>query len=57
MLRYSAAPKGPKQESPGGGSPGRGVGPGDEVRTRITLALKGRKKIPAHTPVVPFQGE
>src|SRR5271157_2938376 len=28
-LRFSADPKGPKQESPGGGNPACGVGPGD----------------------------
>src|SRR5208337_3023096 len=44
-LRFSAAPKGPKQESPGGGNPACGVGPGDPIRMRIRPALKGRNKI------------
>jgi hypothetical protein len=37
-LRFSAAPKGPKQESPG-------QRPGDPIRMRIRPALKGRNKI------------
>src|SRR5208283_2050223 len=55
-LRFSAAPKGPKQESPGGGNPACGVGPGDSMRMSIHPALKGRNKTRVHTLVVPFQG-
>ncbi len=56
VLRFSAAPKGPKQESPGGGNPACGVGPGDPIRMRIRPALKGRNKILDHKPVLPLQG-
>jgi hypothetical protein len=49
MLHFSAAPKGPKEESPG-------QCPGDSIRMRIRPALKGRNKILGHTPVVPLQG-
>ncbi len=55
-LRFSAAPKGPKQENPGGGNPACGVGPGDPIRMRIRAALKGRNKILDHKPVLPLQG-
>ena len=48
VLRFSAAPKGPKQESPGGGNPACGVGPGDPIRMKIHPALKGRNKILDH---------
>src|SRR5271157_4142093 len=48
-LRFSAAPKGPKQESPG-------HRPGDPIRMRIRPALKGRNKILDHKPVLPLQG-
>jgi hypothetical protein len=48
-LRFSAAPKGLKQESPG-------QRPGDSIRMRIRPALKGRNKILDHKPVLPFQG-
>jgi len=41
------------KESPGGGNPACGVGPGDSIRMRIRQALKGRNKILDHTPVVP----
>ena len=56
VLRFSAAPKGPKQESPGGGNPACGVGPGDPIRMKIHPALKGRNKILDHKPVLPLQG-
>ena len=53
VLRFSAAPKGPKQESPG-------QRPGDPIRNpirmRIRPALKGRNKILDHKPVLPLQG-
>ncbi len=49
VLRFSAAPKGPKQESPG-------QRPGDLIRMKIRLALKGRNKILDHKPVLPLQG-
>ena len=49
VLRFSAAPKGPKQESPG-------QRPGDPIRMRIRPALKGRNKILDHKPVLPLQG-
>src|SRR5271157_4514801 len=49
VLRSSAAPKGPKQESPG-------QSPGDPIRMRIHPALKGRNKILDHKPVLPLQG-
>ncbi len=48
-LRFSVAPKGPKQESPG-------QRPGLSIRMRIHPALKGRNKILVHTLVVPLQG-
>ena len=48
-LPFSAAPKGPKQESPG-------QCPGDPIRMRIRSALKGRNKILDHKPVLPLQG-
>ncbi len=48
-LRFSVAPKGPKQESPG-------QSPGDSIRMKIRPALKGRNKILVHTLVVPLQG-
>ena|SRR5271165_2461526 len=51
VLRFSAAPKGPKQESPGGGNPACGVGPGDPIRMRIRPALKGRNKILDHNSI------
>ncbi len=56
VLRLSAAPKGPKRESPGGGNPACGVGPGDPIRMRIRPALKGRNTILDHKPVLPLQG-
>jgi hypothetical protein len=56
VLRFSAAPKGPKQASPGGGNPACGVGPGDLIRMKIRPALKGRNKILDHKPVLPLQG-
>ena len=49
VLRFSAAPKGPKQESPG-------QRPGDLIRMKIPPALKGRNKILDHKPVLPLQG-
>ncbi len=52
VLRVSAAPKGPKQASPGGGNPACGVGPGDLIRMKIRPALKGRNKILDHIPVL-----
>ena len=55
-VALSAAPKGPKQESPGGGNPACGVGPGDLIRMKIRPALKGRNKILDHKPVLPLQG-
>jgi len=55
VLRFSAAPKGPKQESPGGGNPACGVGPGDPIRMRIRPALKGRNKILDQDLFCPFK--
>src|SRR5208337_2285242 len=49
VLGFSAAPKGPKQESPG-------QRPGDPIRMTIRPALKGRNKILDHKPVLPLQG-
>ena len=49
VLRFSAAPKGPKQESPG-------QRPGDLIRMKIPPALNGRNKILDHKPVLPLQG-
>ncbi len=47
-LRFSAAPKGPKQESPG-------QRPGDPVRMRIRPALKGRNEILDQDLFCPFR--